>query len=183
VTGVFDRDEYWRPTDRAKQLGLEAVTTAVAATEPMDMDDGRVTAGYRNERLERVEKAVVAGTQPAALHTIKRGQGAIIWCPLPVELAEAVEPTVAVYRAAAARAGVTPPVEVNPVDPGIFVGAARFGDQILVSLASETSVDRNLDVRPKGAPAGISVTLPAQRALLLLLDARSGALLAKTGGS
>jgi hypothetical protein len=180
ITGAFDRDEYWRPAGRVKGLGLEALTAPVAGSEPLSVGDQVLAAGYRGEKLERVEKAVVAGAPAASLHTVRRGQGAVVWCPLPVELAEGTEATVAVYRAVAAQAGATAPVSVTPADPGVFVGASRFGDTLLVALASETSVDRRLDVRAAGAPGSIGLTLPAQRGLLLLLDARTGTLLDRT---
>ena len=180
VTGPFDRDEYWRPTERVKSVGLESVTAPVAGTEPLTVGDQVLRAAYRGEKLERVEKAVVAGVPSASLHSVRRGEGTILWCPLPVELAEAMEPTIAVYRAAAAQAGIAAPVVVSPPDPGVFVGASRFGDTLLVALASETSADRRLDVRPAGAASSLSVTLPAQRALLLLVDARTGAMISRT---
>jgi hypothetical protein len=180
VTGVFDRDEYWRPADRVKQLGLESIIVPVAGAEPLTAGDLSLSAGYRGEKLERVEKAVVAGTAAASLHVIKRGAGAITWCPLPIELAESADATVAVYRAVLTQAGIAAPVNVTPHDAGVFVGASRFEKAWLVVLASETSVDRRLEVRVVGAASSVTVTLPAQRAILVLIDPTTGAVIDKT---
>lgn len=180
VTGPLDRDEYGRrAADRLKAFGIDAAATGVAATEFVEMAGQGLEAGFRGDKLERIEKAVV-GEDRRDVITLQHGRGTILWCPVPLELAESVAPTVAFYRAGLAAAGVAPPVLVSPADPAVFVGASRFARAILVALASEGSRDRPLEVRVAGAPGATTVTLPAQRALLLLLDAKTGTEIART---
>ena len=115
----------------------------------------------------------MAGESPAAVHRIARGKGTILWMPLPVELADSPDATVALYGAAVAEAGVKPAIVVEPADGSVYVGAITYADAVLVALASESSADHDVSV---SLPAGLvtRLRLPAGRATLLLLDRKSG---------
>lgn len=178
LTGSVERDQYWRPVGRLARLGVEATARPVAGDETIRIAGEVFHAGYRGEKLEKVETS--QSSPSAKVETIAVGRGKILWSPLPLELAEPIEPTVAFYREGLRVAGVSAPVTVTPADPGVFVGANRFADAVLVVLASEGSADRQLEVRLAGGGEAVDVSLPAQRALLLLLDARTGKELARS---
>jgi hypothetical protein len=180
VTGDIDRDAYWRPVARTASLGLSVTRRPVAGTERIDIGGRSFSVGYRGEKLERVERALVEGMSAAAVVERTVGRGRIIWSPLPLELAEPIEPTVALYRYAATAAGLAPHVSAADGPPGLFVGVSRFADTVLVALSSEEGTDR--DVALTYAPSGreLSVNLPAGRAVLLLLDAVSGTIIDRT---
>jgi hypothetical protein len=187
VTGIIDADERWLPAQRSATLGLPAASRPVAGTEAVEIGGQIWALDYRGEKLERLETAVVASQGLAVVHAIARGRGTVLWAPLPVELAESIAPTVALYSMALARAGVRAPVSVAGADAGAFVGSATFADAVLVALASESGRDSEVRVSlprsdgtpPKGAP-GVAVRLPAGRAVLMLFDRRSGSLIART---
>jgi len=126
--------------------------------------------------LERAERAVVAGGDAAKVVMVTRGKGTIAWSPLPVELAESIDPTVGFYRWALAQAGVKPAIAVERGAPGFFVGANQFGSNWLVALASEAGEDREVVVTHTPSGKRHTVALPSGRAMLLWLDGKTGAL-------
>ena len=173
VTGIIDADEHWQPAERTAALGLRASSRPVASQEHAVIAGTSYRLGYRGDRLERIEAASVAGESPTSVHRIVRGKGVILWMPLPVELSESPDATVALYRTAVAEAGVTPTVVVEPADGSVYAGAITYADAVLVALASESSSVQDIDV---SVPAGVVTRfrLPAGRATLLLLDRASG---------
>jgi len=180
VTGIIDADERWLPVDRTGSLGLSATSRPVAGDERASIGGVTYRLGYRGDRLERVETAVVPGESPAGVHRVVRGKGVILWMPLPVELSDSADATVALYRAALAEAAIRPDLVVEPQDGGVFAGATTFADAVLVALASESGADRDLDVSLRTGPVA-RVRLPAGRATLMLIDRRSGKVLDTDG--
>ena len=177
VTGIVDADEHWLPVERTKTLGLRASSRPVAGQEPAVIAGTTYRLGYRGDRLERVETASVAGESPGSVHRIARGKGTILWMPLPVELSDSPDATAALYRAAVTAAGIKPAVVVEPADGSVYVGAITYADAVLVALASESSADQDVSV---SLPGGVAtrLRLPAGRAMLVLVDRKSGRLLA-----
>jgi hypothetical protein len=178
VTGIIDADERWVPVERTKALGMQTSLRPVASEESAAIAGTTYRFGYRGDRLERLETAFVPGESPAAVHRVARGKGAVLWMPLPVELSDSPDATVALYRAAIAEAGVMPPVVVEPADGSTFVGTTAFADVVLVALASESGSDADLRVSLPGG-AATPIHLPAGRAMLLLVDRKSGKLIAQ----
>jgi hypothetical protein len=180
VTGIIDADEHWLPVERTKALGLRALSRPVSGQEPAVIAGTAYRLGYRGDRLERLETAFVPGESPAALHRFARGKGTILWMPLPVELSDSTDATVALYRAAIAEAGVTPAIVVEPADGSVYAGAITYADAVLLALASESSADQDVAV---SLPDGVvtRLRLPAGRAMLLLVDRKSGRVLGGDG--
>ena len=178
VTGPLELDEYWRPTDRMSALGLPSAARPVAPEEPLVVDGRTVRAGFRGDKLERVETAVVTGD--AAPLVLSRGSGRIVWVPVPVELAETPDATVAAYRFAARLAGLEAAAAVDPEEPSVLVSVRTFADALLVVVANETSRDRKLRVTPSATGAPFDVSVRAGRALLAVVDRASGRLLDQT---
>jgi hypothetical protein len=177
VTGTFDRDEVERPRRRAAALGVTASLRPVAQEESVTVGGATVAARFRGSRVERAEKAVLAGDSAATLHEIARGAGALLWCPLPVELAEGPEATAAVYAAALARAGVRPPLEVRGAGAEVLVRPVLLADAVLVALVNESDEARAVAFRLRGAPAEVTVTLAPRRSVLAMVERASGRLL------
>ena len=180
VTGPFDRDEVERPTARLAGLGLAATTRVVAQEESVELGGAAVPARFRGNRVERVEKAVVEGVPPRALVEVTRGAGRIVWCPLPVELAEGPEATAIVYAAAAARAGVAGPLDVRAGGDEVLVRAVLLADAVLVALVNESDRERIVSFRLRTTVHGISITVAPRRSVLLVLDRNDGRLLGRT---
>ncbi len=180
VTGIIDADERWLMVERTKALGLSTSSRPVAGQESAAIGGTAYLLGYRGDRLERLETAFVTGESPAVVHRVARGKGAVLWMPLPVELSESSDATVALYRAAVVQAGVRPAVVVEPADGSAFVGAITYTDAVLVALAAESGADLDLTVSLPGA-ATTPIHLPAGRATLLLFDRKSGKVVGRDG--
>ena len=181
ITGILDANEHWLPADRTTALGMSASARPVASVEAAVIGGTSYRLGYRGDRLERVETALVAGQSPSAVQRISRGKGRILWMPLPVELAEAPDATVSLYREALSEAGVAPAIRVEPTDGSVYAGAVTFADVVLVALVSDSGQELDATVSVPGGTA-TRVRLAAGRAALLLLDRKSGQVVAIEDG-
>lgn len=177
VSGPFDRDEVERPAQRAAALGLRVGVRPVAPAERIVLDDGTtVAAPFRGGRLERVETAVVDG-DAASVRVVPYGAGAIVWSPVPVELAEGPTAAAAVYAACAARAGAASPIARAAPDPALLVRPVVFADAILVACVNESADDRTAAFTHRASGRTHARPVPAQDAVLLWIDRRTGELL------
>ncbi len=184
VTGPIDRDEYERPVARLESLGIHATTRPVAPENRLRMDaTTEIRVPFRGGKLERVERAIVDGGAPARVEVLRRGKGRIIWCPLPVELSDDDRATSAVYRAALRVAGVRAAVTVAPIAHGVLVRALRFTDSILLVVVNETNADASLQLRVEGISQPVRVRVAAERALMVLVDKRTGRVIGSTEAS
>jgi len=181
LTGPFDRDEVERPTHRVAGLGLVAAVQPVAQQESVEVAGKVTAAAFRGSRIERVEKAVLPDDNGVApLREVAIGDGRVLWCPLPVELAEGPEATVAVYAAALARAGAEPPLDVRGGPPDVLIRAVLLADAALVALVNESDGERTISFRLRTALHGVSLTLPPRRSMLALVSRSDGTLLDRT---
>ena len=179
VTGTFDRDEVERPMKRAASLGVSASLRPVAQEETVAIGEAEVAARFTGNRIERVEKAVVAGGLPSLLE-VRRGAGMILWCPLPVELAEGPEATAAVYAEAAERAGVVSPLDVIGGDAGVLIRPVVLANAVLVALVNETDAERTVTFRVRGGGQEVTLTLAPRRSVLAIVERSTGRLLDRT---
>jgi len=185
VTGPIDRDEYERPVARLASLGIRAVTRPVAPENRLVVDaTTAVRVPFRGAKLERIERAVVEGAAQARVQVIRRGKGQIVWCPLPVELSDDDRATAAVYRLALKVAGIRPAVTVTSVGQGVgvagragagvLVRTLSFKDSVLLVVVNETDVEANLRLRAEEVAQPIRVRVGAERAVMVLVDKRTG---------
>jgi len=175
VTGTFDRDEVERPAGRMAALGLEGATRPVAQAETVVVGGTTVTARFRGTRVE-----TAAAPRAAALAVMPRGDGALVWCPVPVELAEDPEATATVYAAALARARVVPPLDVRVGAPDVLVRAVVLADAVLVALVNESAAERAVAFRLRTAVHGVEMTLAPGRSVLALVDRATGRMIDHT---
>jgi hypothetical protein len=176
VTGPIDYDEHWLPVPRLERFGIDARTAAVANEEDLELDGATLRLSYRNLKIQRVEKAIVAGGSPAGVVRAPLGRGSLIWSPLSVELAEQTEPTVALYRYALARAGIEPAFELERDDPGVLAYPAIYRDAVLYALVSELGTATTVALGDRETGSLVQASLGPGRAALALLDRRDGKL-------
>jgi len=98
-----------------------------------------------------------------------------------VELAEQVEPTVALYRYALGEAGISSTFTLEPDEPGVLVYPALYRSAALYAFVSELGMDTSVTLRQRGSAVALEIDLPAGRAALALLDRRDGQLLGRYG--
>ena len=106
----------------------------------------------------------------------------MVYAALPFELADNIEPTVALYQFALKQAMVQPPFSIGTPEPGVLVRPLVFKDAILYSVISETDCDKELSFTDSATGKGLKVKVPAQRGVMFLLGG-DGRVLAQYGGS
>jgi hypothetical protein len=179
LTGTFDRDEVERPVKRAASLGVSASVRPVVQEETVVAGGAVVAARFRGNRVERAEKALLADGV-SSLRSIPRGAGSLLWCPVPVELAEGPEATSAVYAATLAKAGVTSPLDVRASEADVLIRPVVLADTVLVALVNESDAERTVSFRLRTAVQEIALTLAPRRSVLALLARSDGRLLGRT---
>ncbi len=178
ITGSFDRDPYWRYTERLKGLGVDAQVL------PLNFRQGTITLDGKSVPVSFAEQVFVDELRFADRSGWKEltvGKGKLLIASYPVEMSEGNDATAAVYVAALRRAGVEPPYEVRQLSVGVLARPTVFQDSVLYVFMSESGRDEPIDVRDKLTGAEIKFTLPEQRAALVLLNARDGRVVAKYG--
>jgi hypothetical protein len=153
----------------------------VAQTEFLRIGDATWRLDFRGDKLQRAEKAVVDGAQVTGLLEHARGKGRILWAPLPVELSESIEPSAALYSAAARVAGLEPAFTVDGADPSILILPLVFQDAVLYTFVSESGRDADLRLVHRETQTPVEVHLPAHRSAAVVLRRRDGAVLARRG--
>lgn len=179
ITGPIESDSHWRPISRLEPFGIDSRSRPVAQEEQLEIDGVIYRLSYRGEKIQRVEKALIAGSSFARVIQAPIGRGRLIWATLPVELAEQIEPTVALYRLALRQANVVPGFSLEEDDPGILVYPALYDDVALYGVVSESGVPRTATFTHGGRGREVSVTLASGRAALLLLGRADGRVLAR----
>ena len=170
VTGPFDDDEHWMPTGRMHALGLPVTTRPVMPEEaltgrrrsPRPALSGREDASDRRRRDREAMR-------PRRSSSVPVGRGRVIWAPLPVELAEEVEPTAACYAAAMKAAGLRPAI-ASGAGSGVLIHPARYSDAVLYTLLSEKPGDDRVAFTDNAAGVSLNVGLRGGRAALVLVN-------------
>jgi hypothetical protein len=189
VTGPVDRDEYERRADRLTALAIGTVPRPVAPVNTLQVGGARVSVVFRGAKLERLERSAVvfdglraqfargANAELApAVRIVSRGKGRFIVCPLPVELADNEAATTVVYREALRAAGLGLTAASNARQAGVLLRPLVFDEAVLFVVVNERDTDTRVALRLPGGTtaAAASITVPAERAALVLVDRRTG---------
>jgi hypothetical protein len=178
ITGSFDRDPYWRYTERLKGLGVDAQVL------PLNFRQGSMMVDGKSIPVSFAEQAFVDELRFADQSGWKEvpvGKGRLLIASYPVEMSEGNDATVAIYAAALRRAGIEPPYVARQLSVGVLARPTVFENSVLYLFMSESGRDESIDVRDKLTGAEIRFTLPEQRAVLVLLDKKDGRVMAKYG--
>lgn len=176
VTGRFDADEHFRPTDRAPQLGMEAEPGLLATRENLvEWPGGRAWMSFSGDKTTYGERAFLPAGATFAETAV--GKGTILYIPLPIELNDNLSAIGEIYRFAMERAGVSRTYSTSVVDPGLLIAPTRLANATLYVLTSETSSTEIVAFRDEASGKEFRVTLEPGRAALGLVS-RKGELLA-----
>ncbi len=182
VSGPFEADEYWRPVRRLHRWEAATAVRPVAQREALRIGDAVHRLSFRGDRMTRVETAVLGDGAAPRVTRFALGRGALLFAPVPVELALEEEPAAALYRHALAAAGLASPVAVEDDDPGVLVHAARYRDASLFTVVSESGWTRPVRWRDAESGAAYEVRMPPGRAALVLAERRGGREIARYVG-
>jgi hypothetical protein len=180
VTGPIDFDEHWLPAPRLQHFGVSTSLRPVAQEEELDVDGAFMRLSFRGEKMQRIETAVIDGSSFPRIIDVAVGRGSLIWSTLPVELAEQIEPTVALYRHALSQAGVDSLFSVSEPNPGVLIYTTVLTETVLYTIVSELGLPADVEFTHTETDTRIEVTLPPGRAGLVLLSRRDGEILGRS---
>ncbi|HUL43591.1 MAG TPA: cellulase family glycosylhydrolase [Bacteroidota bacterium] len=180
ISGPVDTDDHWLPQERMKALGVESAIMPIAEEESLSIDGVRFVLGYRGDKLQRVEKAVIVGSAEPSVQTISHGKGNIFWSPLPVELAESPESVTALYRYVLKQTGIVSAVEVEDAHSSVLVLPTVYEHAVLCTCVSESSEAEEATVAYRGKRT--KTTVPAGRSRMIFLDRASGEIISQLEG-
>jgi hypothetical protein len=180
ITGSVDRDPYWRPRQRLKALGLAADIEPVTYRQALlRLGEETIPMSFDGEKQLYLEAMRFADGN--AFRELNWGQGRILLASYPVELAEGIESTAALYRWVLRRCNVEPPFAGKPLSAGVLVRPVYYADAVLYVFVSESREDEMVALRDKRTGAELHFRLASQRAALALLNKSDGRLLARYG--
>jgi hypothetical protein len=183
VTGPIDHDRHLMPAGRSTALGVAGAAKTVGAEEHLVIDGKEFRVGFRGGRMQKVEKFVFEDEMVPAVRTIPAGKGSVIWSPVSVESGDSIEAVAALYRHAAAHAGIAGAVRVDTPDPTVLVRAVVFRDTVMVVFVSDAAVPRTLSGSLVEARAEFTVKVPPRRTIVRLHGRRDGKMIAELNPS
>jgi hypothetical protein len=158
ITGVIDQvDEPWLPVQQTESLAIGGRDYSVR---------------FEGEKIQRIEKAGFTRTTQTTNQL-----GTLIRSPLPLELGDSMEALLAFYRMAMTRARVAPIFTATPKTPAVLVLPSVFREVVLYTFVSETNRDTRLQVTDRASRKRFSLTVPAGRTAMVIINRRTGAIL------
>jgi hypothetical protein len=189
ITGPIGLDAYWRPTARlASETGAGAITN-VLREELLQIGEQLIPVSFGGAHIADANKQIPKNSgeedrvrgrrQPVKLHDVPLGKGRLLWCPLPVELSERIEPLEALYQFALKQAGVKQELEWLEGGnlPGIYGRKQTFRDGALYTFVSEFGLDTTITVRDPETGKEYAFILESERSVLFAAD-RAGRVIA-----
>jgi hypothetical protein len=181
ITGPVSRDEHWQLRDRAQDLGLHALTEPQSYRGAEIRLPGKsVPLSYGQPKQFALE--ALRFNDGSTWKEISSGKGKIFWAAYSAELAEGLDPAVAVYGYVLSVVKIKPMFDlVAPLPPSVLVHSAELQDSVLYILESENADDVPFDLRDSLTGARLTLKLPAQHAALALIGKQEKAVIARYG--
>lgn len=170
VSGRFDADEHFRPTARARRLGLDYEVASLASREnDLAWPGGQGRAVFSGDKTTHLEQALLPGGAGFARRAHGRGQ--VLFFTLPLELNDDLALLGRVYAWALARAGVEPLYRTPLEDTGILICPLALETGTLYAFTSESGTRREISLRDTASGTTLRLALDPGRAALLLVAA------------
>jgi len=169
ISGAIDEDDHWLPVERSNLFGAHARTVPIAESETITIGAREYVVRYDGEKMQRIEKAVLAGA-PARAIVQPYGLGRVVWSPLPLEVGDSMDAIAAFYRQALSLARVAPVFTATPRTPAVLVLPSVFRDVVLYTFISEIDRDVRMTVTHLETKERFNVVVPAGRTKMLLID-------------
>lgn len=167
VSGRFDLDPHFNPTQRAEQSGVPYSAGLLDVVEnSFEWPGGHAVLQYLGKNPDLLQQAKLANG--ATFAEVTRGKGKILFATLPLEMNTNWRAVGEVYSYALKQAGVDPVYSTEVDDPGLIICPAVFAHATLYFLDSETTKQR-VAFRDGRSGRQFDGTLGAGRAALLLV--------------
>jgi hypothetical protein len=182
ISGIIDDDEFYRRKGRSAMLNHPASSSIITQSELVRVGGIGLRFSFRGDKMQQLEKAVVSSTKEQELAVIPFGKGTFLWSPVPVENSESIEEIMAYYKFCAVTAGISPLFTKRRKDPSQLLLPQQFKNHVLYTLVSETNEESVISFTYGNTDPVHTVTVPAQHAVLLLVDRQSGVEVGRTEG-
>jgi hypothetical protein len=177
ISGPIDLDEHWRPTRTL--FAYDAKSEPVAESELIRIGERDYVIRYDGEKMQRIEKAVIAppvkSERPVSFVS---GRG-VIWSMLPLELGDSMPALAAFYDLALSNAHVSPVFSATPRTPAVLILPSVFRDVVLYTFVSEASRDMDMRMTHLESRTPFTVSVPAQRTAMVLLERKTGKIIGR----
>jgi len=177
VSGRIDADEHWAAVpERTRDWNVDYSWGALTSREvAVKWPDGTSRLSYGGDRTTYCDRGILPAGQ--TFIELPLGAGRILYCALPLEMAEQLDEVGRIYRYAMTRAGTRVDYETTCEDPGILISPTQLPDATLYVVTSESMESSPVAFRDKKSGAEILIRLDAGRAALLLVG-REGSIIA-----
>jgi hypothetical protein len=177
VTGSVQQDEFWRRRERLAEIGVACETVNLATVERLRLGDRThdctfrkaIRCGMPAKGLLRAVSGNAAVCEPM---TIGMGKGRMVYCPVPVELADDIEPTVELYKRVLSDADLPEPtvtVDIGNNSASQFIHAIDYGACTAISLVNE-GADATLRFRLSLSSRDVEIEMAQGRAAKLYVN-------------
>ena len=173
ISGPFYEDEHWLPVREFAQTYL--TVEPVGQSESINIGGQKHTVRYESEKMQRIEKVVFARDVPLV---VRQGSGSIVWSHLPLELGDSMTPLAEFYRQALTQARVAPVFSAVPNTPAILILPSVFRDVVLYTFVSESNNTTRIAVTHLESRSQFTVLVAARRTAMVLIDRKTGRVLA-----
>jgi hypothetical protein len=172
VTGPLNFDEHWAGVDRTKQFGIDtAALQSVMREETVILGDEQLRAVFDSQLISWVDKEVMSGKKESELYTFPVGNGAVLWCPLPIEMNRDDAVVESIYSLALAQARIEREIEfISGDEPGVFIRKLKFKKGSIYILVSEDGSDRVIEFIDRSNDTMVRLSLPSGKAVMAALD-------------
>jgi hypothetical protein len=180
VTGSMERDPHWAVTHRLSALGFDAAPQPLTYRQAELNLEGRPLAlSFDGEKQRYIE--TLRFSDGKTFRELTWGKGRILFCSYPVELAEGLEASAALYGWALRSVGMKAPFEGKLPSPGVLIRPVFFRESVLYLIVSESGQDEDIAIKDNRTGADIRFRLPSGRARLVLVDKRTAQVISQYG--
>ncbi|HKU73563.1 MAG TPA: beta-galactosidase [Pyrinomonadaceae bacterium] len=173
ISGPFYENAHWLPVREFAQTYIKV--EPVGQTEQINIAGQNHLVRYEGEKMQRIEKVVFTKDAPLV---VRQGSGTIIWSHLPLELSDSMTALAAFYRLALTQARIAPIFSAVPRRPDILILPSVFRDVVLYTFVSEGNSTTRTVVTHLESRSQFPVVLAAQRTAMVLIDRKTGRVLA-----
>ncbi|MBD2870888.1 beta-galactosidase [Paenibacillus arenilitoris] len=178
VTGALRLDAYWHETERLAPLVGKTELRNVQREELLQLAGEALPVSFGHRRIAEAVKEVRLGAVSAdggfgtSVADIPLGKGRLIWCPLPIELNERIEPLAKLYRHAAEAAGACSGLEwlAGGGLSGVYGRKLSYEDGFLYIFVSEFAWDADVAVKDNETGTTYSFVVEKERSVLFAAD-------------
>jgi hypothetical protein len=181
ITGPLNRDEHWQIVSRTKELGIAArVEPLTYHSATLDLGSKKLTLSFGQAQQNSLDS--LRFEDKSSLKEISRGKGRIFWAAYPVELAEDLQSSAALYSYIAGRVNLTPPFAAQvPIAPGVLVFPTTLADSVLYVFVSDSANDAAINIRDQATGAPLEFSLKREHAAIAVIGKKEKKVVAKYG--